>query len=311
VSDDGVEVWSGGVNTWECDEMGHMNVRFWVAKAQEGLAGLAAQLGMPRAFAADGEATMIVREQHIRFLREAHAGAALRMTGGVVELGESDARLVLIIRHPDGRPAATFQLVVEHVTTKEMRPFPWSERIRERAAGLMAQIPDFAAARSIDLSPVVATASLPRALELGLQRIGLGVIGPAECDVFGRMRPEIFIGRVSDGVARLFGDTRPGPANLAEGEPAPRIGGAVLEYRVLHLGWPEAGDGVELRSGFAGCDARTRRVIHWMVDPESGRPWASAEAVVISFDLDKRKVVDISDEAQEAYRAASPEGLAL
>ena len=175
----------------------------------------------------------------------------------------------------------------------------------------MAQVPDFAAARSIDLSPVVATASLPRAVELGLQRIGLGVIGPAECDVFGRMRPEIFIGRVSDGVARLFGDTRPGPANLAEGEPAPRIGGAVLEYRVLHLGWPEAGDGVELRSGFAGCDARTRRVVHWMVDPQSGRPWASAEAVVISFDLDKRKVVDISEEAQEAYRAASPEGLAL
>ena len=62
MADENVEVWSGGVNTWECDEMGHMNVRFWVAKAQEGLAGLAAQLGMPRAFAGDGEATVIVRE---------------------------------------------------------------------------------------------------------------------------------------------------------------------------------------------------------------------------------------------------------
>lgn len=310
MSDGGVEVWSGGVNTWECDEMGHMNVRFWVAKAQEGLAGLAAQLGMPRAFAADGEATLIVREQHIRFLREAHAGAALHMSGGVVELGQTDARLVLVIRHPDGRPAATFQLVVEHVTAKEMRPFPWSARIRERAAELMTQVPDFAAARSVDLSPVNSTASLPRALELDLKRIGLGVIGPAECDVFGRMRPEIFIGRVSDGVARLFGETRPGPA-AAEGEPPPRIGGAVLEYRVLHLGWPEAGDGVELRSGFAGCDARTRRVIHWMVDPQSGQAWASAEAVVVSFDLDKRKVVDISEEAQETFRAASPKGIAL
>ena len=71
------------------------------------------------------------------------------------------------------------------------------------------------------------------------------------------------------------------------------------------------GDGIELRSGFAGCDARTRRVMHWMVDPQSGRPWASAEAVVVSFDLDKRKVVDISEEAQAAYRAASPAGLAL
>ena len=35
---------SGGVNTWECDEMGHLNVKFWVAKAMEALAGLAREL---------------------------------------------------------------------------------------------------------------------------------------------------------------------------------------------------------------------------------------------------------------------------
>ena len=308
MSEQGVEVWSGGVNTWECDEMGHMNVRFWVAKAQEGLAGLAARLGMPRAFARDGESTLVVREQHIRFLREAKAGAALHMTGGVVEIGECDARLLLVIRHLDGQPAATFQLVVDHATARELRPFPWPQRLREAARALTVEVPGFAAARSVDLAPVVATASLERADALGLQRIGLGVIGPAECDVFGRMRPEIFIGRVSDGVGRLFGEVRPGPA---DGDPDARIGGAVLEYRVLHLDWPQAGDGIELRSGFAGCDARTRRVMHWMVDPQSGRPWASAEAVVVSFDLDKRKVVDISEEAQAADRAASPAGLAL
>lgn len=307
---EGVEVWSGGVNTWECDEMGHMNVRFWVAKAQEGLAGLAAQLGMPRAYAKDGEATLVVREQHIRFLREAHAGAALYMTGGVVWLGDSDARLLLVIRHADSTPAATFQLVVEHATSRDLRPFAWPARIREAAEAMKIEVPPFAAARSVDLGPVTPTASLPRAHELDLRRIGLGVIGPAECDVFGRMRPEIFIGRVSDGVGRLFGDTRHGP-EVAEGEPAPRIGGAVLEYRVLHLAWPEAGDGVEFRSGFAGCDARTRRVMHWMLDPQSGKAWASAEAVVVSFDLDKRKVVDISPAAQEAFRARCAPGLAL
>lgn len=307
---EGVEVWGGGVNTWECDENGHLNVRFWAAKAQEALAGLAAQLGMPRAFAADGEATLVVREQHIRFLREAHAGASLYATGGVVSLGETDARLLVVMRHADATPAATFQLVVEHATARDLRSFAWPARIRERAQALAAEIPPFAAARSIDLSPVQASASLPRALELGLRRIGLGVIGPVECDVFGRMRPEIFIGRVSDGVGRLFGETRPVP-EAPEGETPARIGGAVLEYRVLHLGWPQAGDGVEFRSGFAGCDARTRRVMHWMVDPQSGRPWASAEAVVISFDLDKRKVVDISPAAQEAFRALCTPGLAL
>ena len=46
----GTEIWVGGVNTWECDEMGHLNVRHWVAKSMEALAGLAAALGMPDAF---------------------------------------------------------------------------------------------------------------------------------------------------------------------------------------------------------------------------------------------------------------------
>lgn len=310
MGDEGVEIWSGGVNTWECDEMGHMNVRFWSAKAQEGLAGLAAKLGMPRAFAADSQTTLGVREQHIRFLREARPGAALHMTGGVIEMGESDARLLLVIRHLSGEPAATFQFIVDHATTADLRPFPWSAKIRTRAEALRVEVPPYAAARSIDLSPVTPTASLARALDLGLLRIGLGVIGPDECDVFGRMRPEFFIGRVSDGVGRLFGETRPGPEPV-DGEAPPRIGGAVLEYRVVYLAWPRAGDGVELRSGFARCNSRTRTVVHWMVDPESGRAWASAEAVVISFDLDKRKVVDISAEAQAEFMSKVAPGLAL
>ena len=241
---------------------------------------------------------------------EARAGAGLIMTGGVVEMGETDARLLLVIRHLSGEPAASFQVVVSHVTSADLRPFPWPARIREAAQALMVEVPAFAAARSIDLSPVTPTAGYAKALALDMTRIGMGVIQPAECDVFGRMRGEIFIGRVSDGVNRLFGETRPGPEPVP-GEPVKNIGGAVLEYRVLHLDWPKAGDSVELRSGFAGIDARTRRVMHWMVDPVSGRAWVSAEAVVISFDLDARKVVDIPPAAQEFYRAQLTPGLGL
>ncbi|HEX5379645.1 MAG TPA: thioesterase, partial [Phenylobacterium sp.] len=46
--------------------MGHMNVRFWGAKALEALGGLAVRLGMPDAFSPQAGATLIVREQHIR-----------------------------------------------------------------------------------------------------------------------------------------------------------------------------------------------------------------------------------------------------
>ena len=66
----GLEVWRGGVNTWECDEMGHMNVRFYVARAVEGLVGLAGALGLEGAFRPNAEATLLITDQrHVRARR--------------------------------------------------------------------------------------------------------------------------------------------------------------------------------------------------------------------------------------------------
>ena len=45
-----IEVYRGSINTWECDEMGHMNVRFYVAKSMEGLAEFAHAVGLEHAF---------------------------------------------------------------------------------------------------------------------------------------------------------------------------------------------------------------------------------------------------------------------
>src|ERR1700744_1915263 len=115
---------------WECDAMGHLNVGFYVAKSMEGLIGLAAELGMAGAFAADARATLMVREQHIRFVREARPGAPLVMTAGVIELGECEARLIFLLRHRSGELAASFQTLVVHATADDARPFPWPERMR-------------------------------------------------------------------------------------------------------------------------------------------------------------------------------------
>ena len=308
---EGDEIWAGGANAWECDEMGHLNVRFWMAKALEALAGLAAQLGMPQAFKAGAGSTLLVCEQHIRFLSEARAGTWLWATGGVVEIEPTQARLFVVIRHLSGQPAATFLFRVSHVTSEDLRPFPWPKRVTAAAVERMVEVPAFAMARGIDLKPQGTTAaSLERAVALGLDRIGLGTVQAVELDVFGRMRGEMFAARVSDGVAKLFGNDRPGPVSTP-GEPPSRIGGAVMEYRILHHDWPRAGDHVEVRSGLSETTPRIRRVIHWMVDPISGKPWVTAEAIALSFDLDTRKVIDINPQAHAALSAQVIPGLGL
>jgi acyl-CoA thioester hydrolase len=307
----GVEIWRGGVNTWDCDEMGHMNVRFYVAKAMEGLAGLAALLGLPAAFAPHAGSTLLVREQHIRFLREAHAGAALHMVGGVVEMGETEARLLqLLIHSRTGEIAASFQTVVAHATARDGIAFPWTARSRERAKALMVEIPEKARARSVPLAPVDSIASLARAEALDLLHIGMGAVQPQECDVFGRMRAELFIGRVSDGIGSVVGPLREIVAAHAPSPPA-RTGGAVLEYRLVHLDWPRAGDRFVIRSGLVEAEGRTMRLVHWLLDPETGRPWGTSEAVAITFDLDARKAVLIEESARALMMQQAKAGLAL
>jgi acyl-CoA thioester hydrolase len=301
-----VEVWRGGVAAWECDAMGHFNVAFYVARSMEGLAGLAAELGMPGAFAADARATLIVREQHIRFLREARANAALSMTAGVVEMGESEARFLFLLRHGDGALAASFQTVVAHATAREARPFPWPQRVLDRAQALTIEVPPEAAPRSLSLAPVASQASLARAEALGLRRTGLGVIRGHDCDVFGRMRTEQMMARISDGIPHFVEGNRPASEDLG-----PRAGGAALEYRLIHLDWPKAGDRIELRSGASGGDARFRRWTHWLLDPQSGRAWGVAEAIAVSFDLETRKIITLSDKALAEADARVIEGLTL
>lgn len=307
----GVEIWRGGVNTWDCDEMGHMNVRHYVVRAQEGLIGLAAELGLPGAFSPHANATLLVKEHHIRFLREAHAGAPLTMLGGVIEMSETDARLLQLLIHPaTGELAATFQTTVIHATPREGQPFPWPRIARERAEALMVEVPEKARARSIDLSPFAPTASLARADALKLPRIGLGGLLPTDCDVYGRMRAEQFIGRVSDGIGAFIHPFRDLVVEHAEHRPQ-RMGGAVLEYRIAYLAWPRIGDRIDIRSGLVGTDARTMRVVHWMLDPATGEPWGTSEAVAITFDLDARKVVPVSDAARAALARFEVPGLAL
>lgn len=298
----GVEVWRGGVNRWECDENDHLNVRFFVARAAEGLIGLAAELGLPQAFTPRAGATLMVREHHIRFLKEARDNAPLHMLGGVISLGDTDAVVLQLLVHSlTGEIAASFRTRVEHVTAQEGRPFPWSGRTRELARALMVEPPPQGLPRGLSGDAAAPAASLARANAAGMIRIGLGGLSPADCDAFGRATQALVIGRVADGVSRLIDPLRLMIAGHAE-PPLTRTGGVLLEYRIHYLAWPRAGDRIEIRSGLIAVTSRTLHIAHWMLDPATGAPWAAAEAISIVMDLDARKSVPITPAALDALR---------
>jgi acyl-CoA thioester hydrolase len=74
--------------------------------------------------------------------------------------------------------------------------------------------------------------------------------------------------------------------------------GAVVEARLVFRRFPRAGELIEVHSGIAEVGEKTLRLVHWIVDPESGAAWASMEAVALTFDTATRKTIAPSAEAR-------------
>ncbi|MEZ5960495.1 MAG: thioesterase [Hyphomonadaceae bacterium] len=287
-------LYQGSVNTWECDDGGHLNIRFHFERAFVGLAHMARALELPRAFAESAGSTLIAQEVHARFIKEARPGAALVMHGGVIEMGESDATLCLDMRHHDGAPGTAFTMKVHHVETRGLRSFPWSERSRAAAKRLKCKAPEHSKPRSIDLAKPAADASIKTAEALGAKRIGGAIVYPDQCDAHGRLRGEHFPGRISDSVPNLLAPWRQAAASDGV-QPA----GAVVEARLIIRRFPRAGELIEVHSGIAEIGEKTLRLVHWILDPETGAAWASMEAVALTFDVKTRKALTPGPEARE------------
>jgi acyl-CoA thioester hydrolase len=303
-----VETFRGSVNAWECDENLHMNVRFFASRAMEGMAHLAAAIDLQRAFTEKASATLLPTDMHVRFLKEARQGAALSMRGGVVGIDDDAMTTFQEMTHASGAPAATFLIKVAHVNPRDLRPFAWPGRVRIRAQALQCAVPAHGAPRSLDLSVAPTSPTVAQADALGAPVVGRLVVPPDHCDPFGRMRMELFLGRVSDAVPNLLAEWR---ERAAAATGARTVGGAVLEYRICPRRWPHAGDLLEVRSGVVEVAEKTNRFVHWLLDPVSGEAWCTAEVVAVTFDLQTRKTVAIPEDHRAALVARSVKGMTI
>ncbi len=304
-----IEIWRGNANAWECDELGHMNVKFYLAKAGEAIAGLAAQTGLKAIHRADSNATLLPTALHIRFLAEVRPGAPLMIEGGWSAIGDTDCSAVLVMRHGGtGKPAATFRIDLDHVSPCDGRAFAWPGHFAQRMQSGLVATPDFARPRGIDDQHGGDAVSLQRADLLGLETIGQGRFTPGEVDVFGRVQTEILLGRISDSVVN-FKAAFPEEWAFHQGEATGRVGSALLECRIAPQRWPRAGDGYVVRSGLKSFGPKVRNIVHWVLDPATGKPWWSMEGVAAPMDLEARKIIDLSDAARAGLEHACIAGL--
>ncbi len=304
-------LWKGSCNQWDCDEMGHMNVRVYVEKQLEGLAVFAHEIGMGNAFRPNSPSALMPTDQHIRFVREVLPGAPLTMGGGLVSIGESDAVLYQELRHNDGALAAAFRTRISHLDTIEGKAFPWSQRVLARMQQTIITPPHEAAPKS--LAPdapglPLSEITMARVHSIGAPQIGLGSVPREHCGVHGWMQPSWVIGRISDSVPNLLHGWR---RRVAEAAGRPRMGAAVLEYRLRYHRLPKAGDMFAIHSSLGRVAEKTHGLVHWMMDPVSSSPWSTCEAIAITLDLDARKAIPAPPGMLAELEQLAPRGLTI
>ncbi|XBQ14904.1 MAG: thioesterase family protein [Oceanicaulis sp.] len=301
-------LWRGNANAWECDELGHLNVRFYLAKAREAVAVLSQMIGMRGAFSRSATATLIAREMVVRFLAEARPGAPLEIRGGVLEHDDTGLTAALVLDHRAlGRPAAVFRVRLDHADPSSGKVFAWPERARAALDRMRVDAPAELAARSLSDGAPEAI-SLVRAETLGLEPLARGMIHPYETDVNGRMRLEFAFGKVSDAVIHLEAGFPEQWESYRTGAPI-AAASAVLEARLIFRRFPAAGSGYVIRTGIANVTDKIRTLVHWVCDPETGEGLWSLEAVGCLLDLETRKLKQPDSGTLAAMKAARIDGL--
>ena len=306
-----IPLWKGSANTWDCDELGHMNVRVYVEKAQEGIGAFAAAIEMPHAFQANAPSTLLVADQHIRFIREVFAAVPVSMVGCVLEWDETSVLLYQEMRHGDATPAAAFRTRLVHAEAKSGRPFKWSQRSQNALNALIGSAPETTQPRGLPTSVRALPddqISLKRVAEIGALEIGRGLVPPTHCDVNGRMLPSWTIGRISDSIPNLLYDWR---KKVGSANDERRIGGAVLEYRTVYRSWPRMGDRFVIHTGLNEVAEKTHQLIHWTLNADTGKPFATSAALAVSLDLDARKIVPTPADLMDELKVIAPIGMAL
>ncbi len=140
----GILTYQGSVYPWHCDEMGHMNVMWYVGKFDEATRHFFNAIGITPAFVRANKRGMAAVEQTIHYKRELLAGDIVTVHSALLEIKDKVIRFRHEMRKADtGEVAAATTLTAVHLDTVARRACAFPASVREKGATLLAQVDSF------------------------------------------------------------------------------------------------------------------------------------------------------------------------
>jgi acyl-CoA thioester hydrolase len=280
-----IPTYATAVNTWQCDENDHLNVRFYTELAHEASASLMTALGLGRRAQTREGLAVSAKEDHLRYLREFRVNDPIEVRSAPVEIGEHDLLIYHEVRNAlDGTVAATARrrLVADK---------PWPAAFRTRAEQARIELPAKAQPRSVGAARLP-DLTLAQAADVGLFEVGRTMIKPSECDIHGVLLAHHQTGRYSDAAPMLWQHVGLDRAAMQRNQE----GSVVIEIAQYYRNALGVGDCAVVMSGLTAFSDKIVKLVHFLFDAETGMLAACAEGVGVKFDQKMRKIVLFSDD---------------
>jgi acyl-CoA thioester hydrolase len=128
----------GAVYPWHCDQMGHMNVMWYVGKFDEATWNLFAAMGVTTGFLRENRRGMAAVQQNITYRRELIAGDTVTVHSAFLEIRDKVARFVHEMRHGEsGELAALCLLTGVHIDSEARKSCAFPAAILARGKSLV------------------------------------------------------------------------------------------------------------------------------------------------------------------------------
>ena len=288
-----IKTWVGECSSWECDDLGHLNMRHYMTKTAQARQMFFIKLGLADAFSEDSVSSVRVSNFHIKYQSEARPGAPLRIETGILTLKKNTAQLCHMMFHFDGRIAASIVETVSHVSLLTGKSFAWPKRLQKAAKAYTIKAPAPSKPRGISYDTVSKAPNEKQLRKLGMKPFGMGVFQRQEVGIQGHITTQAYLGRVTETVASV---TSGWPELHHKEALALGNSGALLEARGFLHKRAAAGAAYHMYSGVVHVDQYTRTLIHHLVDVQTGKNLFSMQAVGCLFNLKTRKLMKATPE---------------
>lgn len=287
------QTWAGECSAWECDDLGHLNMRHYMTKVRQARQMLIICLGLTEAFSPRAQSSVRVTKFHIKYQGEARPGDPLRIESAVLALGETDIQICHMMYHSDGRIACSVVEWADHIYLRSRNAFAWPQRVKDNIGNWTAEQPAPSNPRGLTYGETYPAPTAAQLESWGVQRIGCGVFQPHEAVTTGNIGVQALLGRTTETIGH-FKHAWPEmhvPDYREDG------GSAALLEALIIVGTPaHVGDGYEFYSGIHSANSHTRRLVHNMVDVVTGENIFSMTGIGCLFNLNSRKLVKTTDE---------------